>query len=150
MRHRNTVVFLLAIVSALAVQPASSKKDSPPSPLSHVRDAWMCGFNSGNADAVLALYADNATVVSSAGTFKGRELIRRWVQAGIDQGSRLESIDAIEEKSSGSLAYGAGTSRRWVGKELHRSQYLIVMVKTGKDWKIVHHFSMAVGSDSLR
>lgn len=139
---------VLLMVSAISAQPSSPGKVGAASPLSRVREEWARGFNAKNADAVLALYADDAIVVGSTGTFKGRDAIRTWVQAGIDQGSRLEPIQVIDEKNSGNLAYATGTSRRWVGQELHRGRYLLVMRKIGKDWKIVHHFSMNVAADA--
>ena len=138
-----TIVMLFASIGS-AQQGTPGPLGSTEASIIQVRQAWLRNFNSKNTDAVLALYAENATVVSEAGTFKGREAIRPWVQASIDQGSRLESIEATEEKSSGTLAYGAGRSRRWVGTELHLGQYLIVMERIGNDWKIVQHFSMNV------
>ena len=143
------MVLLLASLSS--AQPGTpSPLGSPAASLAQVREAWLRNFNGKNTDAVLALYVENATVVSEAGTFRGREAIRQWVQASIDQGSRLESIEATEEKSSGTLAYGTGRSRRWVGTELHLGQYLIVMERTGNDWKIVQHFSMNVKTADTR
>jgi ketosteroid isomerase-like protein len=104
----------------------------------------MRHFNAKSADAVAALYAEDAVVVSEASTLRGRGEIRNWVQASIDQGSVLEAIDATQEKSSGTLAYGTGRSRRLVGQEVHLGQYLIVLEKISGEWKIVHHFSMNV------
>jgi len=139
----TAIVFLLASFGA-GQQAIPNPLRSTDVSASQVREAWLRNFNARNTDAVLELYTENATVVSEAGTFKGREGIRYWVQASLDQGSRLESIEATEEKSSGTLAYGTGRSRRWVGTELHLGQYLIVMERIGNDWKIVQHFSMNV------
>jgi ketosteroid isomerase-like protein len=96
-------------------------------------------------DAVVALYADDATLVSDGGTFKGRDEIRNWVKSGLDQGSRLEAIEPRVEKSSGTLAYGTGRTRRFVGSVVHLGQYLIVMEKISGEWKIVQHFSLSAG-----
>lgn len=123
-------------------QPASTTSRSVATDVSQVREGWLRNFNARDTDAVLALYAEDATLVTEAGVFHGRGAIRPWVQASMDQGSRLESISADREASSGNLAYGAGHSRRWVGQELHLGRYLIVMERMGSNWKIVEHFSM--------
>jgi ketosteroid isomerase-like protein len=104
----------------------------------------MRDFNAKNVDALVALYAEDATLVTETGTFMGRDEIRKWVQASIDQGSTLSAIDAVQEKTSGTLAYGTGRSRRVVGREVHLGQYLVVLEKIGTAWKIVQHFSMNV------
>lgn len=145
MTHRFVLIAgMFLTIAALAQQDQHKNLQSTARSVGQVREAWMRNFNARNTNGVLALYAENATVVSEAGTFKGREAIRPWVQASIDQGSRLESIEPAEEKSSGTLAYSTGRSRRWVGSELHRGQYLIVMERIGNEWKIVQHFSMNV------
>ena len=145
MNQRSPLIAIICLMmAASAQQPQKNNIGSTTTAVSQVRESWMSNFNAKNTDGVLALYSENATVVSEAGTFHGREAIRPWVQASIDQGSRLESIAATEEKSSGTLAYGAGRSRRWVGSELHLGQYLIVMERIGNEWKIVQHFSMNV------
>ncbi len=105
------------------VQPPS------PEPGLQVRQAFLRAYNAKDVDAVVALYADDATLVSDGGTFKRRDEIRNWVKAGVDQGSRLEAIEPIVEKSSGTLAYGTGRTRRLVGSIIHLGQYLIVMEK---------------------
>lgn len=123
-------------------QPRGAQADEIPA--TKVREDWKRHFNAKNADAVVALYAGDAVVVSEAGTLRGRSEIRQWVQASIDQGSVLKAISATQEKTSGTLAYGTGRSRRLVGQEVHLGQYLIVLEKISGEWKIVQHFSMNV------
>jgi len=96
-------------------------------------------------DAVVALYAEDATLVSDGGTFRGRAEIRQWVKSGLDQGSTLGAIEPSVERSSGNLAYGTGRSIRLVGSVVHLGQYLIVMEKISGEWKIVQHFSLSAG-----
>lgn len=123
-------------------QPRGAQSDEIPA--AKVREDWKRHFNAKNADAVVALYAEDAVVVSEAGTLRGLNEIRQWVQASIDQGSVLEAIDSSRERTSGTLAYGTGRSRRLVGQEVHLGQYLIVLEKIGGEWKIVQHFSRNV------
>jgi len=82
----------------------------------------------------VALYAEDATLVSDGGTFRGRDEIRKWVKSGLDQGSTLEAIEPSVEKSSGNLAYGTGRTRTLVGSIVHLGQYLIVMEKVGGEF----------------
>ena len=92
----------------------------------------------------MALYAEDATLVSDGGTFRGRNEIRNWVKSGLDQGSTLV-IEPSVERSSGTLAYGTGRTRRLVGSVVHLGEYLIVMEKIGGEWKIARHFSLSTG-----
>ena len=110
-----------------------------------MRQEFLRAYNAKDADAVVALYAEDATLVSDGGTFRGRDEIRKWVKAGLDQGSRLEAIEPSVAKSSGILAYGTGRTRRLVGSVVHLGQYLIVMEKIGGEWRIVEHFSLSAG-----
>jgi len=121
------------------VQPLS------PEPGLQVRLEFLRTYNAKDVDAVVALYAEDATLVSDGGTFRGRDEIKKWVKTGVDQGSRLEAIEPSVEKSSGTLAYGTGRTRRRVGSIIHLGQYLIVMEKIGGEWKIVQHFSLSAG-----
>jgi hypothetical protein len=60
----------------------------------------------------------------------------------VDQGSTL-SVETRVEKSSDTLAYGTGRTRRLVGSVAHLGRYLIVMQKISGEWKIVEHFRTA-------
>jgi ketosteroid isomerase-like protein len=141
MRNVVAALFLVFSLDTWAQQPGP-KAVASPEPGAQVRQEFLRAYNAKDVDAVVALYAEDATLVSDGGTFKGRSDIRKWVQAALDQGSRLEAIEPGVEKSSGTLAYGTGRSRRLVGSEVHLGQYLIVMEKVGGEWKIVQHFSM--------
>lgn len=142
MRHLATL-FLVFSMNAWAQQPGL-KELSSPQPGAQMRQEFLRAYNAKDVDAVVALYAEDATLVSDGGTFKGRNDIRKWVRTALDQGSRLEAIEPGVEKSSGTLAYGTGRSRRLVGSQVHLGQYLIVMEKVGREWKIVQHFSVNV------
>ena len=79
------------------VQPLS------PEPGVQVRQEFLRAYNAKDMDAVVALYAEDATLVSDGGTFRGRNEIKKWVKTGVDQGSRLEAIEPSVEKSSSTL-----------------------------------------------
>ena len=63
------------------IKPLSSAE-----PGAQVRQEFLRAYNAKDVDAVVALYADDATLVSDGGTFKGRDEIRKWVKAGLDRG----------------------------------------------------------------
>ena len=144
MRYLVATLSLLFSLNTWA-QQVGQKPVSTPEPGKQVRQEFLRAYNAQDVDAVVALYAEDATLVSDGGTFKGRNEIRTWVKSGLDQGSRLEAIEPSVEKSSGTLAYGTGRTRRLVGSVVHLGQYLIVMEKIGGQWKIVQHFSLNAG-----
>ena len=137
---RNLAALLLIFTFNTWAQQAQPS----PEPGVQVRQEFLRAYNAKDIDAVAALYAEDATLVSDGGTFRGRNEIRNWVKSGLDQGSTLV-IEASIEKSSGTLAYGTARTRRLVGSVVHLGEYLIVMEKIGVEWKIVRHFSMSTG-----
>jgi ketosteroid isomerase-like protein len=140
---RNLAALLLIFSLNTWAQESGQKVLSSLEPGAQVRQEFLRAYNAKDVDAVVALYAEDAALVSDGGTFRGRDEIRKWVKAGLDQGSRLEAIEPSVEKSSGALAYGTGRTRRLVGSDVHLGQYLIVMEKIGGEWKIVQHFSLS-------
>jgi len=142
---RNLAALLLIFGLNTWVPQRGVKPLSSPEPGMQVRQQFLRAYNAKDVDAVVALYAEDATLVSDGGTFRGRNEIRNWVKAGLDQGSRLEAIVPSVEKTSGTLAYGTGRTRRLVGSVVHLGQYLIVLEKIGGEWKIVQHFSLNAG-----
>ena len=82
---------------------AGMKPLSSPDPGAQVRQEFLRAYNAKDVDSVVALYAEDATLVSDGGTFREEDEIRKWVKSGLDQGSKLE-IEPSVEKSSGTLA----------------------------------------------
>ncbi len=142
---RNLAALLLILGLNTWAQESGPKVPSSLEPGPQLRQEFLRAYNAKDVDTVVALYAEDATLVSDGGTFRGRKEIRSWVKSGLDQGSRLEAIEPGVEKSSGTLAYGTGRTKRLVGSVVHLGQYLIVMEKIGGEWKIVQHFSLNAG-----
>jgi len=142
---RYLALLLLIFSLNTWAQRPEAKPPSSSEPGVQVRQEFLRAYNAKDVDAVVALYAEDATLVSDGGTFRGRDEIRKWVKSGLDQGSTLEAIEPSVEKSSGTLAYGTGRTKRRVGSAIHLGQYLIVMEKIGGEWKIVQHFSLSAG-----
>ena len=135
---RKRGIFFAILVLGSAAQNAAHVEQ----PVSMVREQYLHAYNLHDADAVLELYADDAVLLSEAGVFQGKAEIRKWLQFAFDQGSVLESITPAREKSSETLAYGTGRTKRLVGKEVHLGRYLIVMEKRNGEWRIVEHASL--------
>ena len=106
-----------------------------------IRNEYLHAYNLHDANSVLALYADDAVLLTEAGVFRGKSEISKWLQFAFDQGSVLEAITAIREKSSTTIAYGTGQTKRLVGQEVHLGRYLIVLEKRAGKWIIVEHGS---------
>jgi ketosteroid isomerase-like protein len=132
------VVFVCAVLLA-----TTSAQDFPQSeePASVIRNEYLHAYNLHDANSVLALYADDAVLLTEAGVFRGKSEISKWLQFAFDQGSVLEAITAIREKSSTTIAYGTGQTKRLVGQEVHLGRYLIVLEKRAGKWIIVEHGS---------
>jgi ketosteroid isomerase-like protein len=139
---RKLAGLLLAFILIACTKQPGPQVASSSEPAAQVRAAFLKAYNAKDADAVAALYAEDATLVSQNSTYQGRSQIRNWIQQAFDQGSRLEAIDSVREKRSGTLAYSTGRSRRLAGSQVHLGQYLIVIEQIGAEWKIVQHFSV--------
>src|SRR5215469_707211 len=134
-------VFFFSVVAVIALAQALGDSEEP---AGVVREEYLHAYNLHDADAVLALYADDAVLLSEAGIFHGKPEIRKWLQFAFDQGSVLEDITPTREKSSDTLAYETGRTKRLAGKEIHLGRYLIVMEKRNGQWSIVEHASFNV------
>ena len=134
-------VLLSLFCAAFMATTSAQDLPQPHEPATLIRTEYLHAYNSHNLDSVLSLYADDAVLLSEAGVFRGKSEIRKWLQVAFDQGSVLEAIIPIREKSSTTLAYGTGQTRRVVGQEVHLGRYLIVMEKRKRHWVIVEHAS---------
>ena len=77
---KNLFAVLLLIVALHASVRQTEKAVSGFEPGAHVRQEFLRAYNAKDVDAVLALYAEDATLVSDGGTFRGRDEIRKWVK----------------------------------------------------------------------
>jgi ketosteroid isomerase-like protein len=134
---RRVVCFCAVLVATTSAQDLPQADQ----PATLIRNQYLQAYNLHNPDSVLALYADDAVLLSEAGVFRGKAEIRKWLQVAFDQGSVLEAITATCEKSSTTIAYGTGQTKRLVGQEVHLGRYLIVLEKRKRKWIIIEHAS---------
>ena len=135
---------LIFVFYALTVIVSGQNLSQVKEPASRVREQYRQAYNRHDAEAVLALYGDDAVLLSEAGVFRGKAEIRKWLQFAFDQGSRLETITPARENSSATIAYGTGRTKRLAGKEVHLGRYLIVLEKRKGRWLIIEHASFNV------
>ena len=140
MQIRRFCALLVVVFMPISVTCAQSAPNDKAATIV-IRDEYLRAYNEHDIDAVLALYADDAVLLSEASVFRGKSEIRKWVQFAIEQGSVLESITPIREQSSDTLAYGTGQTKRLVGKEVHLGRYLLVLEKKNGRWRIIEHAS---------
>ncbi len=62
---------------------AATKPAAPATGLADVPKAYMAAANSGNFDAALAFYADNAVVRNPLGLFNGKQQIGDWLKVDV-------------------------------------------------------------------
>jgi ketosteroid isomerase-like protein len=134
----------LAFMAVACAGPSSEQRATPDdgNSVATIRTSYQRAYNAGDVARVVALYAPDATLTSADGVFKGTAAIAVWVKSGIDQGGRLEILEADETAVSGEVAYEAGHSRRLAKDEVHLGRYLIVMRHFKDGWRIIQHASL--------
>ena len=74
-----TIVIVTAMMLVACISLALIPSDAPPmDPLSMV-DAFHNAINSDDVDAMMALFADDATVNDNGSVIEGKEDIRNWI-----------------------------------------------------------------------
>ncbi|MGK7651967.1 YybH family protein [Roseovarius sp. B08] len=102
-RYAAAVVALTAALS----QPAGAEDMS--AKIEELSAAWDRAFNQGDADAVAAMYAEDARVVTGDGTVKdGREEIEALFQSFIDSGFGQHSIAVSQVQGTDAMVYMTG------------------------------------------
>jgi ketosteroid isomerase-like protein len=136
---------LILLSSALAVAqatPADATCKSIHKVARQIADDWKLGYNSGNAEKVAALYAENAYYLTQhfvSGIVKGRANIRAYVQLGIDARYQVDSIQILSTDCSGEIAYSVDRYESTNGTQKAFGVNIVVIKKIGNDWQIVAH-----------
>ncbi|MFV2072395.1 MAG: DUF4440 domain-containing protein, partial [Thermoanaerobaculales bacterium] len=99
---------------------------------------WVEAFNAHDADALAALYSEDAVVASpNAPAIFGRDAIRADNQetfAGGDLAIELEDLEIVVQ---GDLGYKAGRYRMRIGKTLvDRGKYIEIWSKSSGEWML--------------
>ena len=117
--------------------------------LTKIRDFWVQNWNGKNLDAVMELYAPDATYLSIDGKrITGREDIKTFFKRLMDSGD-TEEVHSSKSGCSGDMGYDSGEftgtagggSTGSDGKKSH-GNYLVVARKVGSKWLLVQHASI--------
>jgi uncharacterized protein (TIGR02246 family) len=147
---RFSFASLTALVLALSV--AACAPAAPPdttgadlAALDAFRDAWVAAYNSGDADAVANLYADDAVnLPQGQPTVIGRGFIRDGIAAQLATGATTVTVTADATQVSGNLAFDSGTYSTVVrpatggGPVTVTGRYIVILRRqTDGSWKMV-------------
>jgi uncharacterized protein (TIGR02246 family) len=114
--------------------------------IQRANDGWNSAFNSGNADAVAALYAPDAVVLPSThAVVRGTRAIKDFWNGLISAGVKDHRIEIIDAQSLGDIAYSAGkwsANASGEGGETQRYEGTIVTIfrrQDGGPWRTSLH-----------
>ncbi|PDT39641.1 MULTISPECIES: YybH family protein [Sinorhizobium] len=114
--------------------------------IQRANDEWNSAFNSGNADAVAALYAPDAVVLPSThAVIRGTSAIEDFWNGLISAGVKDHRIEMVDAQSGGDIAYTVGkwsASAPGEGSEAQRYEGTVVTVfrrQGDGSWKACLH-----------
>ncbi|MDT8068254.1 MAG: DUF4440 domain-containing protein [Terriglobia bacterium] len=134
----------LALGQALPQHPQQCAVPGIESVIQKVAQDWKDGYNSGNPDAVAALYAEDATYLTqhfATGIVHGRPAIKAYVKRGTDAKYKIESLKVLASSCSQEFAYAI---TRYDSMNAGQSVFgvnLVIIRKIKGKWLIVAHES---------
>ena len=145
-------LLVLALGLALALEGCATQKPAlaPPSPLEGVDvtaelKKSVAGWNAGNLDAFMAVYAEGATFARPDGFIRGKAAIRELYAPafapGVDRDLLvLERLETQPISADAVLVKGIYSNMRQ-GKVTRRGTTTLLMRLIGGQWRIVHDHS---------
>ena len=124
---------MAAAMLTLFISACSTPAPAPTGGPAAVVQARYDALNAGKVDAAVALFADDAVMVTSPGslargaTLKGKSEIRANMQREADSGAKVETYDL--QVSGDTVTYGV---RGYVGGRLVNNASLKAVVRDGK------------------
>jgi uncharacterized protein (TIGR02246 family) len=146
--------WLLAVVlaSSAAISGAIGEGASEAQRIETLLEQQTAAWNRGDLEAFCALYATDALFLSPSGLTRGREqILARYRSRYADRRAMgrlaLELIEVdLAVPSGGGPAAGAAVAARWTLSYPDRDDAsgltLIVMRRTGDEWRIIYDASM--------
>lgn len=152
--YKIVAICCLAFVS---LQCAQQQEEAPPqdtaadeAAIRDINESWFEAYQAGDADAIVALYADDA-VLSAPGmpALRGKKAIREYLVKDVAEGAGLSfMVDSPTDVSvSCDLAweFGTYTGTDESGATVDQSKYLTVFEKRDGKWVIVRDMWNADG-----
>src|ERR1700751_2519497 len=111
------LVIVLSAVLAWSQSPAKPqtaahagrKAEDFASAIQRIRETWVREFNSGHADSVAALYAQEAVLMRRNGSVHSRDSIQAELQRSITAAEAHDyTVESLHAEGSGDLGYDTG------------------------------------------
>jgi uncharacterized protein (TIGR02246 family) len=121
--------------------------------LLEIAEAWKNGYNTGDAAAVAALYAEDAYYLTqhfAGGILHGRARIQAYVQRGIDARYRIDTIRVLASGCAADLAYTVGRYESTNAGQKAFGVNVVVLRKFDGRWLIVAHESAVPDSTAIQ
>lgn len=100
----STSIKTIAAAGVMAVAGAAYAGENIEARVTEGNTAWNAAFNSGNAEALAALYQDDATLVPPTGTtVQGKTAIREFWNGLFKAGFKDHKIELISVRQEGAL-----------------------------------------------
>jgi uncharacterized protein (TIGR02246 family) len=134
----------LALGQALPAHPQHCTVPAVENVIQKVAQDWKDGYNSGNPDAVAALYAVDATYLTqhfATGIVHGRPAIRAYVKRGTDAKFKIDSLKVLASGCSRDFAYGITRYESTNAGQTAFGVNLVLLRKIEGKWLIVAHES---------
>ena len=131
----------LAATATLALSSAFAAGTADLAALEAVDQAWLKAFNSGNADAIAALYDEKAVLLPPhVPAVKGRAAIRDFLAKEMDGAKQAGAAFSLGANPTGNVSGNMGwqsgsyTVKDKSGKVLETGKYLSVSRREGGKW----------------
>ena len=102
-------------------------------------EKFMATYKRGDAAGVAALYTENGQVLPPDGDFvTGREALRKYWQAALDQGIKESRLEIIEVEGHGDTAIEVSryTLIGEGGGVLGKGKYIVIWKRQAGQWKL--------------
>ena len=102
-------------------------------------EKFMATYKRGDAAGVAALYTENGQVLPPDGDFvTGREALRKYWQAALDQGIKESRLEIIEVEGHGDTAIEVSryTLIGEGGRVLGKGKYIVIWKRQAGLWKL--------------
>ncbi len=141
---KSAAVIAASLVALAACQSAVQDTTADEAAIAATAPAWAAAFNAGDADALTAMYWDDAVVQppgvpSATGTAAIRELLAGDIAAVQSAGLTMHIPESGAVDVSGDLGYEAGTYSVTdaSGATVDTGKYLGVLQKRDGQWRYV-------------
>jgi uncharacterized protein (TIGR02246 family) len=139
--------FWCVLMLALMVLIPTSAFSGPAEEAGATVDQWVSAFNTNNVDALLSLYAADATMVGTVGLRlkEGSGAIRSYYARLANSGDKVVIGERKIVMLDDCIAYVAGfyefSAIRRGERRSVPARFTMVLIKRGQNWLIEHHHS---------